>query len=301
MIRGLPALLLACTLLAGCGGGAQQATTDASQDEVLTRLARAGRDALELDQPESAARLYADALERARERDDAEAIADTGFGQATALLAQGDAAGALRVARDVRADLARRGRTDVPRLMLVEATALHRLRRDNEARPIAAAVTTRAQEDAAAALRAWFLLGLIAAGQGDAAGLDAAIAALQGAAQPAFQADAVELAAHRALLAREDRRAAALAAQAATLRQDALDYRGVSRALALEGEARSRLGERAEAADLLLRAGQSAATRGERADARRWLDQAARLAQAAGRPQLRAEARRSAASLARAN
>lgn len=289
---------LAGLLLAGCGGGSAPPEPGPAQDEVLARLARAGMGALDLDEPESAARLYGQALERARERDDAQAIADTGFGQATALLAQGDAPGALRAAREVRADLARRGVTQPPRLMLVEATALHRLGRNAEAAPLAAAVTARGEADAAAALRAWFLLGLIAAAHGDGAGLEAARAALRGAEQPAFRADAVELAAHRALLRREDREAAALAA-AGTLRQDSLDYRGVARALALEGEARARLGEREAAADLLLRAGQSAAMRGERADARRWLEAAARLAEAAGRPALRAEARRSLAVLDR--
>jgi hypothetical protein len=285
-------------LLAGCGGGA--APEDGQEDAVLARLARSGLSALELDQPESAARLYAEALARARERDDAEAIADTGFGQATSLLAQGDAAAAERIAREVREDLARRGRTDAPRLMLVQATALHRLGRDAEAAPLAAQVAAAGgAADRPAALRASFLLGLIAAARNDPAGLDAALAALQGVQEPAFRADAVELAAHRALLRRDWALAADRAAVAGALRQEEVDYRGVARALALEGRARAGLGEPAAAADLLLRAGQSAATRGERADARRWLAEAARLAGSSGRPAIRAEARRSAAALAR--
>ena len=293
-----PAVLLLLALaLCACGGGARD--TGPPEDEVLTRLAGSAHRALELDEPESAATLYGRALARARERDDALAIADMGFGQATAALAHGDAAGALRVAEEVRVDLARRGRGPPPRLALVEATALHRLGRVAEAQAMAAEVSARGAEDRGAALRAHFLVGLIAAGQGDRARLAASRAALEGATEPAYRADAVELAGHEALLAGDARGAAERAAAAATLRRDALDYRGLSRALALEGTARARLGETALAADLMLRAGQGAAERGERQDARRWLAEAARLGGTARRPALVAEARRSSAALAR--
>ncbi len=147
MRRGVAALLLAA-LLGACGGrGAQQAAEPAAApDEVLMRTARAALSALELDQPESAARLYGRALTRARERDDPAAIADMGFGQATAMLAHGDAAGALEVARDVRLEMERRGRRATPSLQLAEATALHRLGRTAEADQVAALVQPQAAE-----------------------------------------------------------------------------------------------------------------------------------------------------------
>jgi len=289
--RWLPVLLL----LAACGGGSREQRPP--EDEILARLAGSANRALELDEPESAARLYERALARARERDDAGAIADMAFGQATAALAHGDARGALRVSQEVRQELARRGRAATPALLLTEATALHRLGRAAEAEARAAEVASRGGEDRAAAARATFLLGLIAAERGDVARVAAARAALDGAREAAFRADAVELAGHEALLRGDARRAAAEAGAAATLRRDAVDYRGLSRALALEGTARARLGQAAPAADLLLRAGQGAAARGERADARRWLGEAGRLAAQAGRPAMAAEARRSAGSL----
>ncbi len=271
-MRWLPlALALA---VAACGSPRRDGPPE---DEVLTRLAGSATRALQLDEPESAARLYGRALARARERDDAGAIADMGFGQATALLADGDAPGALRVAQEVRAELARRRITPSPTLLLAEATALHRLGRAAEAEPLARDVVARGSEDAAAALRAHFLLGLLAVRRQDVAGVAEARAALEGATSAAFRADAVELAAQESLLRGAAARAAADAARAAALRRDALDYRGVSRALAVEGLARAQLGERQAAANLLFRAGRGAAARGEAGDARLWLTEAARL------------------------
>jgi hypothetical protein len=139
-----------------------------------------------------------------------------------------------------------------------------------------------------AAARARFLLGLVAAERGDVAGVAAAQAALSAARSPAFQADAAELAAREALLLGAPARAAADAVVAQGLRRDALDYRGLSRVLAVEGAARLALGERPAAADLFYRAGQGAAARQEVADARRWLGEALRLGSAEARGALAA-------------
>ena len=293
-MRVVAALLLLA--LASCGGSRHVERPD---DEVLDRMATSAQRALELEQPSSAASLYGRALARARERDDPGAIADMAFGQATATLATGDAVGAQRIAQDVRQDLERRNRAATPSLILVEAAALQRLGRPSQAEPLARQVVLRAPEDPPAALRARFLLGLIAAQRGDLAEVTTQQAALAGAADPAFQADAVELAAHAALLRGAPQPAAADAAAAQLLRQPATDYRGLSRALALEGAARAALGDLRFAGDLFLRAGQGAAQRGERADAERWLAEAGRLARAASDPALATAVRRTEASLRR--
>ncbi|MGG5809081.1 hypothetical protein [Falsiroseomonas sp. CW058] len=279
--------LAALLLLAACGGRAAPEAV-APRDEVLERAAEAAQGALDLDQPEAAARLYARALTRARERDDPAAIDSMAFGQATAALAHGDASGALAVAQEVRAALARRGRGASAGLLLAEATAQFRLGRLDEAQRLGRVVAARG-EAPDAQRRAWFLLGLVAGARGDAAGVATARAALGEAAQPAFRADIVELEAVSALLRGDAGFAAARAETAAGLRQAAIDYRGLSRALALQGAALARLGEADRAADLLLRAGRSAAERGERPDARLWLAEAARLG--AGRPDLQAAIR----------
>ncbi|HEY7576722.1 MAG TPA: hypothetical protein VH855_03925 [Acetobacteraceae bacterium] len=68
---------------------------------------------------------------------------------------------------------------------------------------------------------------------------------------------------------------AALALQAADLRRNKLDYRGMARDLALAAQLTP---SGPEAADLYLRAGRSAAAQGDTADARIWLGNARKLA-----------------------
>ena len=72
--------------------------------------------------------------------------------------------------------------------------------------------------------------------------------------------------------------------QAASIRQEGLDYRGMARALAVAGRRRSRAGERELAADLYLRAGRSAAAQSDAATARPWLERALALTTRTPRP-----------------
>jgi hypothetical protein len=286
------AALFLVAALAACGGRAPP--PGPPPDGVLDRAADSARDALNQDQPQVAARLYARALSRARERDDAAAIDAMAFGQATAALAHGDAAAALAVAQEVRAGLARRGRGASAGLLLAEATALFRLGRAPQAETIARQVATRGAENADAALRAQFLLGLIASQRQDLPGVAAARAAIGAPAEAAFRADAVELDAAAALLRGDPAGARIHAVTAAEMRRQSLDYRGLSRALAVQGAALERLGDPAAGADAYLRAGRGAADRGETADARRWLGEAERLA--GGDPGLRAAIRQARAA-----
>lgn len=279
-----PLLLLLAGLAMGCGGGRATEEALAPEDGELTRTGRAARTALDLGRAEEAMNLYAQALERARERDDARAIADAGIGQATAALQAGEAERALRVAREVRAELARRDDAGPPTLLLLtEATALYRLERPAEAEPLAEAVVARRAEDPPSAARAAFLIGLIADGRRDASRLAAARAAMAGVpGTPDFRADAAELDARLALLRRDAATARRLAAEAAEARQEAVDYRGLTRALELQGNAARQAGDLAGAADLMLRAGRGAAARNETREARRLLTEAASLAREAG-------------------
>jgi hypothetical protein len=169
-------------------------------------------------------------------------------------------------------------------LLLAEATALYRTGAIAEADRAAQAVQRGEDDDAAA--RATFLRGLIADERGDEAGLAAAVDALSASKTPPFEADFAELFA-LALRHSDPARARQQAARAAELRQATLDYRGLVRALAVEGAAAERAGDEA-AADLFLRAGRSAAAQGDKASARVWLRRATSLA--AGRPVGRAAA-----------
>ena len=267
--RGLRIACLLCAL-AAC---ARAPSAAPPVDEALLRMGQAGNVAYDLERPKEAAEQYRTALARARERDDSGAIADTGFNLAVAQLRAGEPAEALRTARTLQAELGRRGTND-PAFDLVAATAQFRLGDRDGADRLAARLTSGTTP--ALADPAWFLRGLIADERGDRAGLDRAAAALGPSADPA---DIDELRARRL----RDR---AAALHAADLRRDALDYRGLARALAL---AASLTPDAAAAADLYLRAGRSAAAQGEKAQAQAWLTQS--RARAAD-PQLREEADR---------
>ena len=170
-------------------------------------------------------------------------------------------------------------------MLLAEATALYRTGALVEADQAAQPIQRAADPDAAA--RATFLRGLIADERGDEAGLSTAVEVLAAAKTQAFEGDFAELAARLALRRNDPVRARHDAARAAELRQETLDYRGLARALAVEGVAAERAGDPA-AADLFLRAGRSAAAQGDKGNARVWLDRAKFLA--AGQPVGRAAA-----------
>jgi tetratricopeptide (TPR) repeat protein len=251
-------LLAVLILLAGCSS-APKPTPD---DPALSRLGHAGDIAFKQEQPDQAAEQYRAALVRARVRDDAAAIADAGFNLATAELRAGRARDALRTAQDLQAELARRGIVDAD-FDLISATALFRLGEFPAADRMASALT--GDKDPARADAGWFLRGLVADASGNAPGLATAVAAMS---PTANMADTAEL---RSRLS-HDR---TLALQAADLRRDQLDYRGMARALALAAQFTP---SGAEAADLYLRAARSAAGQGDAAQARIWLGQARDLA-----------------------
>jgi hypothetical protein len=277
-------VILLPLLVAGCGGSAPDASPPA--DETLQRETHAGRLAFELERDEEAVARFRAALARAQERDDLNAIADNGYNLAVAELHANAPGQALADARATSTEIGRRGAKPFPALQLAEATALYRTGAVTEADRMAQVV--QHGEDAEAAMRATFLRGLIADDRGDLTGLANAADALNAAETPPFEADAAELAARLALRRGDAALARKQAARAAELRQTTIDYRGLARALALEGAAAERIGDKATAADLFLRAGRSAAMQGEKSDARVWLGRAASLA--AGQPVGRAAA-----------
>jgi hypothetical protein len=268
-------VLLLPLLIAGCGGSPPD-TGAPSTDEMLQRQTHAGELAFELERNEEAAEQYRTALSRAQERDDPDAIGDTGYDLAVAELRANAPDKALADARATRIELERRGAKPFPALLLAESTALYRTGAAAEADR--AAQRIQQSEDADAVAQATFLRGLIADDRGDEAGLATAADALTGVKAPPFEADSAELSARLALRRRDPARAREQAARAAELRQATLDYRGLARALAIEGTAAERLGDQTAAADLLLRAGRSAAAQGDKKSARAWLRRAASLA-----------------------
>jgi tetratricopeptide (TPR) repeat protein len=265
---------VASTLLWGCGGAPPESRRP--QDAVLKRESEAGNLAFTLQRPSEAASQYERALDRAEARNDAGAIGDNGYDLAVAYLAANHPKDALVAARTTRIALTSRGVAPFPGLVLAEATALYRLGDRETADSLAAGVEVG--NDPSAAAGAAFLRGLIADESADAAGLDAALARLAHPANTKESADASELAARRDLLDDKFARAESEAGRAADLRRSGLDYRGMARALAVEGEAAEKAGDTATAANLYIQAAQSAAAQGDESSARPWLRQALELA-----------------------
>ena len=162
----------------------------------------------------------------------------------------------------------------------MEATALYRLGKPQDADALAATLETSSDADAAAG--ASFLRGLIADEAGNDAGLGDALGRLSGASAPLRVADRLELQSRLALRQDDPMAARSAAMQAAALRQEALDYRGMARALSRAGDAALRSGRSADAADFFLRAGRSALLQGDTAAATPLLKRAEDLGKQTG-------------------
>jgi hypothetical protein len=109
-------------------------------------------------------------------------------------------------------------------------------------------------------------------------GLDAAIASLTDPASADQHADIDELLARRDLGRRDFNAAIAEAERSADLRRTKLDYRGMARALSVAADAEAHAGNTQAAAELYMRAGQSAGAQGDAKLARAWLQRTAELA-----------------------
>ena len=276
--HGAAALLL---LLAGCGG---RAAPETPQDSALALAMSSGRQALDYSRLKQAAAQYQEAYTLALARDDVQALGDTGYNLAVVQLADNQAAAALRTALRTRAALIVRAAPGFAELDLVQAAALHRLGREAEADALAARAQASTAASPATRDRASYLRGVIADARGDAAGLNAALAAFGQikAPPPDWESDREDLMARRALLRGQYREAAAHAQRAADIRRVQLNYRAMAEALVLAAQAMQRAGAPQDAARFYLQAGQSAAARGDEAPAARWLRQASRLEADAG-------------------
>jgi hypothetical protein len=260
----------------------------------MAQAGRAGELALTLNRPQEATQQYRNALQRAEMRDDLPAISDYSYNLAVAELAANDPAAALKTLRGLRAELARRGEPGFAALDLLEATALYRTGARAQAATLSQAIErTGVQPEAG---QAAFLLGLIADDQNDAAGLAAAAQSIGHPATDTGRADALELSAR--LSRRQDDAAAAQhsAEEAAAIRRDLHDYRGIARALSVAAAAAQQVGATSAAASFYLRAGRSAAVQGDTQAAKQWLQRALALSHD---PELRAAAKESLAGLDR--
>lgn len=277
-----PLALLSALALAACGGGTP-ADPGPAPDIKLDQANAAGTQALSMDLPSVAVRQYKVALSRAYERDDAGAIGDVAYNLALAQMKAGDSKAAIATAREARAELTRRRAAVPPELILVQSAASYRTGDLGAAAGAAQEVIDSGAKDPDAIRRAWFIRGLVAADRSDSAGLAQAIAALAPPTKQAdLEADRQELQGRAALLAGDSAAALTMFEQSAANRQQALDYRGMARALSLAGDAALRSGRAADAADFFLRAGRSALLQGDTATATPLLKRAEDLGKQTG-------------------
>jgi hypothetical protein len=144
----------------------------------------------------------------------------------------------------------------------VQAAAAYRSGDGAGAYGAAQQVLDATPKDAETTARAWYIKGIVLAERGDGAGLRQAIAALPPSKSADLEADRQELQGRAALLDNRPGDAFAAFEQSAGNRQQALDYRGMARALALAGDAALRSNRAADAAVYFLRAGRSTLLQG---------------------------------------
>ncbi|MGI9334418.1 MAG: hypothetical protein ACR2RL_14820 [Gammaproteobacteria bacterium] len=285
------AVVLGGVFLGGCGSNAP-VPDPAPADEAQARVGGAARAAFEQGRFEQASALYAEVLELAYARDDLNAIVDAQFNAALSDTELGRYDAALERVRLAKAELARGAQAVPADLLLLEATVLYRQGQSAGAwRVTEQMFAASAAVSPAASSRAHFLRGLIAAERGDGRALAQAIVALGEPSDSRLQADLEELKGRQALAGARVDSAVTAFEQAARLRSETLDYRGTVRALSMAGVAAEREQDYARASDFYLRAGRSAASRGDGQQAREWLEHAASLAERAGAATTAREAR----------
>ncbi|PWC53805.1 hypothetical protein [Azospirillum sp. TSO22-1] len=279
--------------LGGCGGGPKGTPdTGGIEDAETVSVLETARHAFLAGRYDQATTVYTRALDRAYRLDDVAAIAVAGQELALSELRRGKAADAAAVAARSRSELLRRGRSVPTALTLVEATAHYRLGDAQKTRQLAREIT-ESSKDVLVTARATYLIGLIAADQGDRTALQDAIEKLPASEEPELAADRLALTGRLASLDGDVGTALAAFTAEEKLRRANGDEVGVARALESAARAAESGGRLAEAADLYFRAGRSASLAGPvGSGAAALLRRAEHLARRTGQPGLAAEAGR---------
>ena len=289
---GLIRLLIVISLLTSAGCGSRStAPSGPPVDKDLERTNRAARTAFENGRIQQAAALYRQTLERAYLRDDLSAAIDAKYNLALCLtLLQSDRE-ALELIKQAGAELAGAGRPVPPDILVLEAFIRYRLGQSQAAWQLTEDILNNADAiSSAVQSKTHYLRGLIANDRGDSAILRTEISALAKSDSPVVRADREELIGHLAMKERRWNEAVLAFDEAAALRRQLLDYRGMVKVLAKAAEASERAGRLVPASRRYLRAGQSAALQGNTDQARRWLTRAALLAEQGGDENIAREA-----------
>lgn len=281
---------MAFFVLIGCGSR-QTAPQGPPVDKNLETTNRAARTAFENGQYQQAANLFRQTLERAYLRDDLEAATDARYNLSVCLtLLQSDQE-ALELVIQAREELLRAGQQVPTDILLLEAIIRHRLGKSQEAWQMTEDILKDTDTiPSAVRSKTRFLRGLIANERGDLVKLREEITALAKSDTPVIRADREELIGHLSLAESRWNEAVLAFDEAAAIRRQILDYRGMVKALAKAGEACEQAGRSVAASTRYLRAGQSAALQGNSTQAQIWLTRAAQLAEQGGDENIAQEA-----------
>ena len=279
------ACLFFVVILVGGGGCSSSPTVqDRSDiDEEFERASRAARMAFDTGKLQQAAGLYQQALERAYILDNSQAIVNTHYNLAVCLAGLQSYGKALERVRQAKSELADVDQSIPADILLLEATLLYHLDRQEEARRLTDQVLTESNPiSAAVQSKAHFLRGLMAARRGDTQQLRKEIVALGKPATAGLRADREELVGRLAMAEGNWNEAVEAFDRTAEFRQDNFDYSEMVNALALAARACEQAGKLSEASKRYLRAGRSAARQERNRDALNWLNRAEKLAGEAG-------------------
>ena len=290
-------LLTACFLIfsamtiTGCGTTPKK-STEPESDQKLEAANRLARFAFENEEYQQAADLYRRALERAHVRDDAAAILDARYNIAVCLLELERYAEALAAVHQTKEEMAFRGLQLPPEIDLLEATILYRRGHLDDAwRATQKILANRNIESPLIYAKTYFLRGLISSHRKDVAGMQDAINSMGQPQNAIVKSDLSELRGRLAMAENKWDQAVGHLDEAAVYRRANFDYRRMAMTQALSAEASEKAGKTGAAASRYFQAGRSAALRGDQANARLWLTQAARLFQQLGNEALAAESR----------
>jgi tetratricopeptide (TPR) repeat protein len=284
-------MAVAVLTLSGCGSSAPRQKGPAV-DADLERFNRAARQAFDQGRLRQAANFYRRALDRAFLRDDTTAILDAQYNLAVCLMNLQSYEEALVVVQRANTEMTLTDHDRAVDFLLLEATILNQRGDPHEAWQITDQILSAStQASSVIKRRTHFLRGLIASGQGEIDRLRAAITALGQPTELQLRADRQELLGRLATEEQNWNVAVEAFDAAAKLRREALDYRGMVRALVWGGEASEKAGRIREAAIHYLRAGRSAFLQKQFDEAQKWLNRAAQLGTTAGEDKIIEEAR----------
>jgi len=286
-------MLLSIILVVSYGCGSQQkAVPGLPVDRDLERINRAARTAFGNGRIPQAADLYRQALEKALLRDDLTAATNARYNLAVCLTWLQSDQEALEQVIQALEELSRAGQPLPNDILLLEATLFYRRDELEKAWQITEDILKSSGQTSSHLLgKVHFLRGLIASDRSDAVTLNQEIGALGKPTSAELRADQQELIGNLSLAERDWDKAALAFDEAAALRRQTLDYRGMVKMLAKAGEACEQTGRLVQAARRFLRAGQSAVRQDNQQQARVWLERAIRLAEQGGDEALAREAR----------